>query len=130
MHGCRCNERFGHSHPERGWIQFLILRILYEKPSYGYQLIEELDNKICGCHRLETGSMYTLLRRMEHRGALESEWTRPEANGPERRIYKVTDRGKMELRTGLESMLKQKPMIDTKTRRERSNRVYLPTQNR
>jgi DNA-binding PadR family transcriptional regulator len=56
--------------------------------------------------------MYTLLRRMEHRGVLESEWIRSENTRPERRIYKVTEKGKQELRTGLESITRQKTMLD------------------
>jgi len=90
----------------------LLLRILYEKPNYGYKLIEALEEKSCGCHRLETGSIYTLLRRMEHRGLVESEWERAETSGPERRIYRVTKMGEEALRSGLESILKRKAMMD------------------
>ncbi len=110
---CGCGQnRCWHDYPERGWIQFLIMRILYEKPSYGYQLLETLEEKSCGCHRLETGSIYTLLRRMEHRGLLESRWERGEASGPERRVYRVTEMGTEALRSGLESIVKRKTMMD------------------
>ena len=101
-----------HNYPERGWIQFLILRVLYEKPSYGFQLMETLENKSYGGHRLGPGSIYTLLRRMEHRGLLESEWERTETSGPERRIYKVTKMGTAALRSGLESIINRKAMMD------------------
>jgi len=113
MCGCGCGkDHCWHDYPERGWIQFLLLRILYEKPTYGYQLIEVLEEKSCGCHRLETGSIYTLLRRMEHRGLLESEWKHTETSGPDRRIYKVTKMGTEALRTGLESITRRKAMMD------------------
>jgi len=112
MCGCGCGQdRCWHDYPERGWIQFLILRLLYEKPTYGYQLMEAFEEKSCGCHRLETGSIYTLLRRMEHRGLLESEWEHIET-GPDRRVYKVTERGKEALKSGLESIAKRKAMMD------------------
>ena len=112
MCGCGCGQdHCWHDYPERGWIQFLILRLLYEKPTYGYQLMEALEEKSCGCHRLETGSIYTLLRRMEHRGLLESEWEHIET-GPDRRVYKVTERGKEALKSGLESIAKRKAMMD------------------
>ncbi|MEM1539729.1 MAG: PadR family transcriptional regulator [Candidatus Bathyarchaeia archaeon] len=86
MHGSR-HHRCGcwHECPERGWIQFLIMRVLYEKPMHGYQLLEEIEERSCGCHRLEPGSMYTLLRRMEERGLLESQWEKVEG-GPDRRV--------------------------------------------
>jgi PadR family transcriptional regulator PadR len=113
MCGCGCGRAHSwHDYPERGWIQFLLLRVLYEKPTYGYQLLDELEERSCGCHRLETGSIYTLLRRMEHRGLLESEWTRSETTGPERRVYKVTEKGTEALKSGLESIAKRKTMMD------------------
>jgi PadR family transcriptional regulator PadR len=113
-HGSECGcgqDHCWHNYPERGWIQFLILRALYEKPSYGYQLIETLEKKSSGYYRLETGSIYTLLRRMEHRGLLESEWEHIES-GPDRRVYKVTKTGTETLRSGLESIAKRKAMMD------------------
>ena len=113
MCGCRCGEdHCWHSYPERGWIQFLILRTIHEKPTYGYKLLEVLGERSCGCHRLETGSIYTLLRRMESRGLLESEWTHSETPGPERRVYKVTEKGTEALRSGLESIANRKSMMD------------------
>lgn len=114
--GCDCGQSHcWHNYPERGWIQFLILRILYEKPTYGYELIEALEEKSHGRHKLETGSIYTLLRRMEQRGLLESEWERSETTGPEHRVYKVTKSGTEALRSGLEAIIRRKTLIDDLT---------------
>ena len=116
MHRCGCGHQgCWHNYPERGWIQFLILRTLYEKPSYGYELIESIEKKSAGCHRLETGSIYTLLRRMEHSGLLESEWEKAEASGPNRRVYKVTKQGAEALKTGLESIARRKSLMNDLT---------------
>ncbi|KPV62115.1 MAG: lineage-specific thermal regulator protein [Candidatus Bathyarchaeota archaeon BA1] len=106
-----CHGGCWHSYPERGWIQFLILRVLYEKPMHGYQLLEEIDERSCGCHRLETGSIYTLLRRMEERSLLESRWEKVET-GPDRRVYKVTARGAEVLRNGLKTIVKRRALFD------------------
>ena len=112
-HACGCGQdRCWHEYPERGWIQFLILRIVYDEPTYGYKLKETLEKKSSGLHSLETGSIYTLLRRMEHRGLLESEWKTAEASGPDRRVYKVTRKGAEALRTGLESIARRKALMD------------------
>jgi DNA-binding PadR family transcriptional regulator len=100
-----------HNYPERGWIQFLILRFLYEKPTHGYQLLEEIEERTCGCHRLEPGSMYTILRRMEEKGLLESKWERVEG-GPERRVYNLTRKGVEALRVGLKSLVRRKLLFD------------------
>ncbi|MCL7400249.1 MAG: PadR family transcriptional regulator [Thaumarchaeota archaeon] len=104
-HGC------WHEYPERGWIQFLIMRILYERPMHGYQLLEEIEERSCGCHRLEPGSIYTLLRRMEERGLLESKWEKAEG-GVDRRVYRLTDKGVEALKTGLTSIVKRKRLFE------------------
>ena len=109
---CGCGQSHcWHHYPERGWIQFLILRLLYEKPSYGYQLIETLEEKSSGLHKVETGSIYTVLRRMERRGLLKSEWEEAETR-PDRRIYKVTKSGTEALKSGLQTIAKRKVLMD------------------
>lgn len=106
-----CNWHCGHAYPERGWIQFLILRILYENPMHGYHLLEELERRSSGCHRLEPGSIYTILRRMEARGLLESKWERVET-GPDRRIYKPTKAGSDALKEGLKTIVRRRALMD------------------
>ncbi len=106
-HHCGC----WHEYPERGWIQFLIMRVLYEKPMHGYQLLEEIEERSCGCHRLEPGSVYTLLRRMEERGLLESQWEKVEG-GPDRRVYRLTGKGVEALKMGLASIVKRKRLFE------------------
>jgi len=111
---CRRGEcpREHHHFPERGWIQFLFLRILYEQPMHGYQLKDDLERRgFVPSGRLESGSVYTILRRMEHRGLVTSEWERDGA-GPDKRTYVVTEEGKEILRFGLESILRRKALID------------------
>jgi len=109
---CRSNDcGCWHNYPERGWIQFLIMRALYEKPMHGYQLLEEIEKQSCGCHKLESGSIYTLLRRMEERGLLESKWEKVEG-GPYRRIYTLTEKGVEALKIGLASIAKRKKLFD------------------
>jgi hypothetical protein len=41
---------------------------------YGYRLMEEIEERGCGCHKLESGSIYTILGRMEERELIESAW--------------------------------------------------------
>ncbi len=106
-HQCGC----WHHYPERGWIQFLLMRILYEKPMHGYQLLEEIEYRSCGFHKLEPGSIYTLLRRMEERGLLQSKWEKTEGS-PDRRVYTLTDRGIEALKNGLASIVKRKQLFD------------------
>lgn len=98
--------------PERGWIQFLILRVLYERPMHGYQLIGKLEGRgfvVAG--RFRTGSIYTILKRMENRGLLSSEEGRSESGRP-RKTYEVTPMGIEALKMGLRGVIRRKPIMD------------------
>jgi PadR family transcriptional regulator PadR len=79
---------------------------------HGYQLMEELEGRgFVQPRRLESGAVYTILRRMEKRGLLESRWERVET-GPDRRVYRVTDTGVDALKAGLETMVKRKALME------------------
>jgi DNA-binding PadR family transcriptional regulator len=100
------------TNPERGWTQFLFLRLIHEKPMHGYQIMEELNSRgFLQQDRLEAGSVYTILRRMEHHGLITSEWEEI-ATGPDRRVYTITEEGSEILKAGLETMLKRKAVLD------------------
>jgi PadR family transcriptional regulator PadR len=99
------------TYPERSWIQFLLLRILFETPTYGWQLLNEIEERSCGCHKLEPGSIYTVLRRMEEKGLLVSTWERVNS-GPDRRIYTVTEQGADVLRRGLSAIVQRRELFD------------------
>jgi len=87
------------------------MRILYEEPMHGYQLLEEIEKRSCGCHRLEPGSIYTLLRRMEERSLLESKWEKVEGR-PDRRVYRLTSKGVEALKMGLASIVRRKRLFE------------------
>ena len=98
-------------YPERRWIQFLILRMLYEKSMHGYQLMIEMEDRgFVLPRRLESGVVYTALRRMEGKGLLESMWEKIES-GPDRRIYKVTESGSKVLQAGLETIVERNTLM-------------------
>jgi DNA-binding PadR family transcriptional regulator len=101
-----------HHLPERGWVQFLLLLLINETPMHGYQLIEELEERGYVSHgRFKTGSVYTILNRMEAHGDLTSSIKQSEA-GRERRVYSITKDGETRLKRGLEYMLKRKKFLD------------------
>ncbi len=111
-----CGERKKHRRrpplPERGWIQFLLLILINEKPMHGYQLNEELEKReLVKKGRFKTGSLYTILHRMEKKRVLQSHHEESEKGRP-RRVYEVTERGRTRLKQGLRHMLKRKRLLD------------------
>ena len=109
---CKQNNcGYWQTYPERSWIQLLMLWILYETPTYGYQLLNDIEERSCGCHKLEPGSIYTVLRRMEEKGLLASTWEKVDS-GLDRRIYTVTEKGADVLKRGLSTMIQRKQLFD------------------
>jgi len=98
-------------YPERRWMQFLILRVIYEKPSYGYEIIKSTEKIADNQHKIETGTAYTLLRRMEKENLLKSNW-KENKQRPAKRIYRVTPKGKEHLKVWLKMVIQRKKMIN------------------
>lgn len=99
-------------HPERGYVQFLLLLLLNEEPMHGYQLAEELQSReYVRKGRFKTGSLYTILNRMEDKGSLTSTKQESESGRP-RRVYSITEDGKLHLKNGLQYMLRRKRFLD------------------
>jgi len=87
------------------WIRLLILRILYETSLHEYALNERLNSYQKGRRQIKSGSLYTILRRMEKAGLLESTWDK-ESSRLNRRIYTLPESGKQNLKEG-------SPMIES-----------------
>ena len=81
------------------WIQLLILRILYETKLHGYALIEKINSFQSGRRPIQPGSLYTILRRMEKDGLLDSTWD-DENSRLNRRVYTLTESGIQRLKNG------------------------------
>ncbi|XGV94630.1 MAG: PadR family transcriptional regulator [Leptolyngbya sp. BL-A-14] len=72
----------------RGDIKFLLLELLAEQPSHGYDLIKRMEARYGGFRRLSPGSVYPTLQLLEDGGYVISET----AEG--KRVYTITDAGR------------------------------------
>lgn len=81
----------------QGSLDLLVLKILSRRPKlHGYAImtaIEEMSGEVL---RVEEGSLYPALHRMEEAGWIGAEWVTKE-NGRRARIYKLTADGKKQL---------------------------------
>ncbi len=80
---------------KRGAVSLAILALLNGKRDYGYEVVKRLAGRGAFL-QLDEGTVYPLLRRLEKRGLLESEWNYDDPAKP-RKYYSVTDEGRYAL---------------------------------
>jgi DNA-binding PadR family transcriptional regulator len=80
---------------KRGAVTLAILALLSRERAYGYELVKRLDDKMAFL-ALEQGTVYPLLRRLEKRELLKSEWDADDPSKP-KKYYTVTKQGLMAL---------------------------------
>lgn len=82
-------------------VEVVILGLLAEESLYGYELLERFRDRSMGSW-VEVGkaSVYQALRRLELNGSISGK-AQEGAEGPDRRVYRITRTGRERLRAGL-----------------------------
>ena len=80
---------------KKGVLDMLILKLLQEKPKYGYQLISELKEKSNSVFVLKEGTLYPILYRLEDEQLVESNWSAAAGKQLPRKYYSITEKGKV-----------------------------------
>ena len=93
------------------WLQLIVLRVLYENSLHGYKLLKQVNVLMSGRRKLKAGSLYTILRRMEHNGLLDSVWEEKSAR-MNRRIYNLTEKGIERLKQGKNMIEEQQKILN------------------
>ena len=80
----------------QGTLDMLILKALQHRPLHGYAVARWLEQATDDALKVEEGSLYPALYRMEERGWISSEWglTERKRNA---KFYKLTKLGKKQL---------------------------------
>ena len=103
---------------KKGSLGMLLLQLLRERPSYGYELSEQLRTRTDGVLSFDEGAIYPLLHAYERRGLVLGYWETGDEpllpgetadtpgrenarQGPRRRYYRLTDRGVAALSTSV-----------------------------
>jgi PadR family transcriptional regulator PadR len=76
-----------------GNVETLVLTVLEAGPSYGYQIVKELNLRSEGILRLGEGTIYPVLYRLEERKMISAKWRLAE-NGRRRKYYRLTPKGR------------------------------------
>jgi PadR family transcriptional regulator, regulatory protein PadR len=81
----------------QGSIPLLVLKILARRgPLHGYGLTTHLEQMSQEVLRVEEGSLYPALHRMEQAGLITADWVTTEKNR-RARLYEITRAGRKEL---------------------------------
>lgn len=81
----------------KGILEGCLLSIIAKGETYGYEMIEKLDQY--GFTMVKEGSIYPLLLRMKKQGLVETSQKQLPSGGPKRKYYTITENGRRELET-------------------------------
>ena len=73
----------------RGHTDTIVLRILMDGDSYGYEIYKKIIEKSDGLYELKEATLYSSFRRLEQEGCITSYWG-DETQGGRRKYYKIT----------------------------------------
>lgn len=79
----------------RGVLDMCLLAVIDEEPSYGYEMARKLAHR--GLDLVGEGTIYPVLSRMQRNGLVEG-YLVASQEGPARKYYRTTDRGRRALR--------------------------------
>lgn len=94
----------------KNWLQPVLLLMLREWSSYGYELMEKMT--AFGLAAMNPGTVYRTLRQMEKDGIISSNWDTSTA-GPARRVYSITEAGETYLKYWADSLDHYQKMMNT-----------------
>jgi|SRR5215472_4587824 len=93
-----------------GRLRLYLLKLLDEAPRHGYEIIRLLQDRFLGVYAPSPGTIYPRLARLEEEGLV----THDEADG--RKVYRITDRGREELRARLDDLAELEETITASVR--------------
>ncbi len=80
----------------QGTLELLILKTLTREHMHGYGIAQRIHEAVDDLLKVEDGSLYPALYRMEKRGWIASEWGASE-NNRRAKFYKLTRAGRQQL---------------------------------
>jgi len=77
----------------RGHLDAIILRLIYEKDCYGYEISNEISNRTNNKFKIKEASLYAVLQRLVKKELIES-YLGDISLGGRRRYYRITNLGR------------------------------------
>jgi transcriptional regulator len=86
----------------QGTLDMLILHVLSLEPAHGYGVAQRLEQISKSVVRINQGSLYPALHRLQQKGWLKGEWKQSET-GREAKFYSLTRSGQKQLQAEKDS---------------------------
>ena len=80
----------------QGTLDLLILKAIALEPQHGWAISERIHQISNSALKVNQGSLYPALHRLERRGWIKAEWARSELN-KDVKVYELTAKGRKEL---------------------------------
>lgn len=95
----------------RGYNDTMILYLLMQEPSYGYEITKRIKGMTDEKYVMKETTLYSAFARMEKNGYISS-FSSDEVNGKKRTYYRITDVGKEYYRTKCEEWILTKEVVE------------------
>ena len=82
----------------------IILTLIADQSMYGYEIIQRVHTLSGGQIKSTPGKLYPLLHSLENKGLIDAFW-QPSEEGPDRKYYRLTARGRAALAREKQSWL-------------------------
>jgi transcriptional regulator len=90
----------------QGTLEMLVLKTLAAGPMHGYGITLRIEQMSEGVFRVNAGSLFPALSRMERAGSIKAEWRATE-NNRRAKYYLLTERGRAALKSETEAWGRQ-----------------------
>ena len=95
----------------RGHLDAIILRLIYEKDRYGYEIAKEIEARTSGGFKIKEATLYAVFQRLEKKELILS-YLGDKSLGGQRRYYSITTRGRAYLSEEIKDWRTTKEIID------------------
>jgi len=101
----------GKYHKMEKFMEVCLLLLLCKNITHGYALADELTYFGFAKEDLNIGTLYRTLRKMEKESLVTSFWQKG-VQGPQKRVYVITEDGKNELKAWIQELNNRKKRIE------------------
>lgn len=96
----------------RGYNDTMILYLLLDKPSYGYEISKEIKELSGEKYVIKETTLYSAFTRMEKNGYIQSFPDNSNPSGKRRTYYRITDTGRQYYREKCDEWLITKEVVE------------------